>query len=590
MLVALADAGVGAARRAAARRAGRGESMRCAAWSARARSRAGRARARAAAPDVERSSARGRRDLLAGEVELARRAEAAVRRGRFAALRGVGAQPSELPALSRPARDGGGGGRASCRARRWSSRRRCCAPRRLAARSGRWSTPTASARYADVDPTPFAAASFVLMFGMMFGDVGHGLVLAALGLAAAPVARRRGCSRARPLWPFPVAGGLAAAAFGLLYGEAFGPTGAAARSGSRRSTTRSGCSRRRSRVGAAAARRQLRDRRRQPLARGGRAAALLAPSGIAGLAVFAGGGAARASASTWSAGALAIGGRRARRRRHGRCCSPGSSPRRAAAGAGGRPGARRVVRRGRARRREPDLVHAARGLRADARGARRRSCSTARAALWGGGPVGRGRRRAAVRRRQRRARSRWRRWWPACRRCGWNTTSCSRASSPARASRSDPGGSPWCREPADMIAVAAARGAVAAAVGLRRGGAGRGARPRRALAPARGRRRRARARRARRHGRAGTRRGRSRAGGRAPRRRQLRLRRSSAPGSRSPARRSAPAIAVAYTGAAALAAISEKPELFGRAMVIVGLAEGIAIYGLVIAVVLIGKA
>ena len=50
------------------------------------------------------------------------------------------------------------------------------------------------------------------------------------------------------------------------------------------------------------------------------------------------------------------------------------------------------------------------------------------------------------------------------------------------------------------------------------------------------------------------------------------------------------AIAVAYTGAAALATISEKPELFGRAMVIVGLAEGIAIYGLVIAVILIGKA
>lgn len=49
------------------------------------------------------------------------------------------------------------------------------------------------------------------------------------------------------------------------------------------------------------------------------------------------------------------------------------------------------------------------------------------------------------------------------------------------------------------------------------------------------------------------------------------------------------AIAVAYTGAAALAAISEKPELFGRAMVIVGLAEGIAIYGLVIAVVILGR-
>lgn len=49
------------------------------------------------------------------------------------------------------------------------------------------------------------------------------------------------------------------------------------------------------------------------------------------------------------------------------------------------------------------------------------------------------------------------------------------------------------------------------------------------------------------------------------------------------------AIAVAYTGAAALAAISEKPEIFGRAMVIVGLAEGIAIYGLVIAVALLNR-
>lgn len=50
------------------------------------------------------------------------------------------------------------------------------------------------------------------------------------------------------------------------------------------------------------------------------------------------------------------------------------------------------------------------------------------------------------------------------------------------------------------------------------------------------------------------------------------------------------AIAVAYTGSAALAAISERPELFGRAMVIVGLAEGIAIYGLIIAVILVGMA
>ena len=50
------------------------------------------------------------------------------------------------------------------------------------------------------------------------------------------------------------------------------------------------------------------------------------------------------------------------------------------------------------------------------------------------------------------------------------------------------------------------------------------------------------------------------------------------------------AIAVAYTGAAALAAVSERPEMFGRAMVVVGLAEGIAIYGLIISIILIGKA
>ena len=49
-------------------------------------------------------------------------------------------------------------------------------------------------------------------------------------------------------------------------------------------------------------------------------------------------------------------------------------------------------------------------------------------------------------------------------------------------------------------------------------------------------------------------------------------------------------IAVAYTGAAALAAISERPEIFGRAMVIVGLAEGIAIYGLIVSIILVGKA
>jgi V/A-type H+-transporting ATPase subunit K len=41
-------------------------------------------------------------------------------------------------------------------------------------------------------------------------------------------------------------------------------------------------------------------------------------------------------------------------------------------------------------------------------------------------------------------------------------------------------------------------------------------------------------------------------------------------------------IAVSGTGAAAVGAIAEKPETFGRSLIFVGLAEGIAIYGLVI--------
>ncbi|MHA1615868.1 MAG: ATP synthase subunit C [Candidatus Njordarchaeales archaeon] len=40
--------------------------------------------------------------------------------------------------------------------------------------------------------------------------------------------------------------------------------------------------------------------------------------------------------------------------------------------------------------------------------------------------------------------------------------------------------------------------------------------------------------------------------------------------------------AVARTGEAAIAAITEKPELFGRTILYVGLAEGIAIYGILI--------
>ncbi len=48
-------------------------------------------------------------------------------------------------------------------------------------------------------------------------------------------------------------------------------------------------------------------------------------------------------------------------------------------------------------------------------------------------------------------------------------------------------------------------------------------------------------------------------------------------------------VAVGYVGAAAMGTIGEKPELFGRALIFVGLAEGIAIYGLIIAIMILGK-
>lgn len=48
-------------------------------------------------------------------------------------------------------------------------------------------------------------------------------------------------------------------------------------------------------------------------------------------------------------------------------------------------------------------------------------------------------------------------------------------------------------------------------------------------------------------------------------------------------------IAVGPVGAASLAVITEKPEMFGRTLVYLGLAEGIAIYGLIVTILLLGK-
>lgn len=48
-------------------------------------------------------------------------------------------------------------------------------------------------------------------------------------------------------------------------------------------------------------------------------------------------------------------------------------------------------------------------------------------------------------------------------------------------------------------------------------------------------------------------------------------------------------IAVAVVGSAAMGTIGEKPELAGRALIFIGLAEGIAIYGLIVALMILAK-
>jgi V/A-type H+-transporting ATPase subunit K len=47
--------------------------------------------------------------------------------------------------------------------------------------------------------------------------------------------------------------------------------------------------------------------------------------------------------------------------------------------------------------------------------------------------------------------------------------------------------------------------------------------------------------------------------------------------------------AVGKVGTAAIGALAEKPELFGRLLIFVGLAEGIAIYGLIVSILILNR-
>jgi len=175
-----------------------------------------------APPDLDDCEARGRLDVIAGEAELEERAAQAVARGRVAAVVGWTPLDEVRPLADRLA----GVGAAAVPL----PTPRGVQPPTLLSETGtsREFAPLvrtyATVPYADLDPSLIAGLAYVVMFGMMFADAGHGALLLAAGLVA-----RQGAwpplARLRPVWVFLVGAGAASIVFGVLYGEFFGPTG-----------------------------------------------------------------------------------------------------------------------------------------------------------------------------------------------------------------------------------------------------------------------------------------------------------------------------------------------------------------------------
>jgi len=78
--------------------------------------------------------------------------------------------------------------------------------------------------YSDIDPTAILGITFVIMFGSMFGDLGHGLAVALVGVLLAcnliPMLKGQGA-----MAEILIACGLSSSVFGVLYGSVFGLEG-----------------------------------------------------------------------------------------------------------------------------------------------------------------------------------------------------------------------------------------------------------------------------------------------------------------------------------------------------------------------------
>lgn len=175
-------------------------------------------------PDLDALVAQGQADLLAGEATLQRHSAGAVTRDDVCALPGW-AVAAGLPALRERLAPVGGA------VVRLPRPRGVDPPTLLPVRGEMRSSLTplvdtyGTVPYADVDPTVLAGLAYVLMFGMMFGDLGHGLLLLVAGLLLRS-GRPRRWPAVRRAWPFVAGAGVTASLFGVLYGEFFGPTGA----------------------------------------------------------------------------------------------------------------------------------------------------------------------------------------------------------------------------------------------------------------------------------------------------------------------------------------------------------------------------
>ncbi|TQJ86005.1 V-type ATPase 116kDa subunit family protein [Streptomyces sp. SLBN-31] len=173
-------------------------------------------------PDMPELQAAGRTDLLAGEAQLEAHRAAAVSRGPAAALAGW-CPVTDVPRLGADLADAGGA-LVPLRKPRGIDPPTLLTTSPVRRSFGPLVRTYGTVPYTDIDPTVPAGVAYVVMFGMMFGDAGHGALLL-LGALLLRLGRPRRLAPLRPLWPFVAGAGLTSTLAGLAYGEFFGPTG-----------------------------------------------------------------------------------------------------------------------------------------------------------------------------------------------------------------------------------------------------------------------------------------------------------------------------------------------------------------------------